>query len=68
MPSRAVSPAPHGTATPAVDYETLRTRHLGDMRARIPAALERLNWPIERLQAQREAALRDLVRIVKERS
>src|SRR4051794_11853955 len=65
MPSNTVSSIGNGTADTASAYEVLRTRHLSDMRARIPAALERLYWPIERLQEEREGALRNLVRIAK---
>ena len=64
MALRTVSPARNDTEAQSA-YATLRARHLGDMRARIPAALDRLYWPSERLHAQREAALRNLVRIAK---
>jgi phenylacetate-CoA ligase len=43
------------------DYEALRLRHLVDMRSRIPALVERFDWPPERLKADREARLRKLV-------
>lgn len=57
LPEQAVTP-----------YETLRQRHLRDMRARLPAALARLDWSAAQLKAERETRLRDLVRFAKERS
>jgi phenylacetate-CoA ligase len=63
---------PDGTgshaANSAQSYEALRQRHIQDMRARMPDSLQRLSWPAERLKAQRDRQLRDLVRIAKERS
>ncbi len=47
---------------PDIPYESLRQRHLQDMRARMPVLLERLRWPAERLAAWREARLREVVR------
>jgi hypothetical protein len=44
-----------------MDYETLRQRHLLDMRSRIPALVQRFDWPAERLKADREVRLRKLV-------
>ncbi|MGH2557587.1 MAG: phenylacetate--CoA ligase family protein [Thermomicrobiales bacterium] len=59
MPDYAVSRA---------TYESRRQEHLGEMRRRVPAHLERLAWPAARLQAERDARLRDLIRIARERS
>src|SRR5215207_8580098 len=49
-------------------YETRRQLHLQEMRSRVPAHLERLSWPAERLRIEREARLRQLVRIAQQRS
>jgi phenylacetate-CoA ligase len=49
-------------------YETLRQRHIVDMRARAPQVLERLSWPAERLKAERNRRLRDLVHFAKAHS
>ena len=49
-------------------YETRRQVHLQEMRSRVPAHLERLGWPAERLQLERDARLRQLIRIAQERS
>ena len=54
--------------TSMTPYETLRNRHLQDMRARMPAALARLDWSAQQLTAERETRLRNLARIAKERS
>ncbi len=50
------------TAPTATAYETLRQQHLREMRGRMPAAIERLAWPAERLAAHRESKLRELLR------
>jgi phenylacetate-CoA ligase len=49
-------------------YEARRQEHLQEMRSRVPAHLERLGWPAERLRAERQVRLRHLVRIAQERS
>jgi len=49
-------------------YDVLRRRHLQDMRVRMAPALERLDWPADRLRAYRRARLCELVRFAKERS
>ncbi len=54
--------------TATMDYETLRQRHLLDMRSRIPDLVQRLDWPAERLKAERELRLRRLVTHAKARS
>lgn len=54
--------------TERMDYETLRQRHLLDMRARLPALIQRLDWPADRLKAEREARLRQLVGYAKAHS
>ena len=51
-----------------IDYETRRQEHLGVMRSRVPAHLERMSWPAERLQEERDTRLRHLVRTAQERS
>jgi phenylacetate-coenzyme A ligase PaaK-like adenylate-forming protein len=51
-----------------IDYETRRQEHLGVMRSRVPEHLERMGWPAERLQEERDTRLRRLVRTAQERS
>lgn len=62
------SPAPRFAEQAVTPYETLRQRHLQDMRARLPAAFAHLDWSAEQLAAERESRLRDLVRLAKDRS
>lgn len=50
------------------DYDTLRQKHVVDMTRLLPEHLQRIAWPAERLLAERENGLRDLVRVAKERS
>lgn len=50
------------------DYEILRQKHVADMTRLLPEHLQRIAWPAERLLAERENGLRDLVRVAKERS
>jgi phenylacetate-coenzyme A ligase PaaK-like adenylate-forming protein len=50
------------------DYETLRQQHVARMLALLPAAVERLTWPVERLRAERTKALRALVADARARS
>ncbi|PWT76598.1 MAG: AMP-dependent synthetase [Proteobacteria bacterium] len=57
-----------GNAHRSESYETLRQRHIQDMRARVPHALERLSWTAERLKVERNERLRQLVRFAKEHS
>jgi phenylacetate-coenzyme A ligase PaaK-like adenylate-forming protein len=61
----AVSSASGRAERTASSYETLRQQHLRDMRARIPEIVQRLEWPAERLKAERLRRLRELVRIAK---
>lgn len=50
------------------DYESLRQRHLELFYGGLQEHIERLTWPRERIDAERERALRELVRIAKARS
>ena len=52
-------------ATNAIAYETLRKRHLQDMRSRIPQVMQRLTWSAEQLKVERERRLREMLRIAK---
>src|SRR5215203_1522817 len=60
------------TATAGVpnrtQYESRRREHIDEMRQRLPAHLERMNWPADRLRGEREARLRKLVRTAIARS
>jgi phenylacetate-coenzyme A ligase PaaK-like adenylate-forming protein len=49
-------------------YDELRLRHAAQAAARLPAYAERLEWPRERILAQRETDLRRLVRAAIDRS
>lgn len=46
---------------PMADYEALRQGHLRRMFALMPELVERLDWPAQRLRAERDARLRALV-------
>jgi len=50
------------------EYDTLRQKHVEDAVRLLPEHLQRLDWPGERLQAERAHRLRDLVRVAKEGS
>jgi phenylacetate-coenzyme A ligase PaaK-like adenylate-forming protein len=50
------------------DYDARRQEHLQEMRRRVPAHLERMAWPAERLRAEREARLRALIGIARQHS
>ena len=50
------------------DYETLRARHLAEAMALVPEHLERIMWPAERLQAERQLRLSALLRVALKRS
>src|SRR5688572_4270766 len=52
----------------SIPFEERRQDHLHEMRRRVPAHLERLAWPAERLRTEREARLRDLIRVARDRS
>ncbi len=54
--------------TGAEVYEALRLQHLHDLQLRVPAHLERLAWPADRLRAEREARFRFLLRHAREHS
>jgi phenylacetate-coenzyme A ligase PaaK-like adenylate-forming protein len=43
------------------DLHDLRDRHRADLFARLPALIDRLRWPAERLAAWRQERLRDLI-------
>jgi phenylacetate-CoA ligase len=49
-------------------YEQLRQKHVGEFAARLPEYVQRLDWPADRLRAERERRLRALIRIAQERS
>lgn len=51
--------------TAATAYEDLRARHVQDMQAGFWEAVERLDWPAEKLRAERERRLRNLLRVAK---
>lgn len=63
---KAAAVAPPATGSTA--YEGVRRRHLEELQKRAPGHFERLGWPAERLRSEREARLRALVRIARERS
>jgi phenylacetate-coenzyme A ligase PaaK-like adenylate-forming protein len=65
MTASAPASDPDSAGSP---YETLRTQHLREMRARIPEVISRLTWSAERLKAERQRRLRDMIRIAKQRS
>ena len=50
------------------DYETLRQQHFQLYGELLPQYIDRIQWPAERLRAEREQRLRELIRIAKERS
>ena len=50
------------------DYETLRQQHVQLWGELQPQYIERIRWPAERLRAEREQRLRELIRVAKERS
>ena len=50
------------------DYEQTRARHLQHMIELLPAHLDRLRWPAERLNKERTERLRELVARAKQRS
>jgi phenylacetate-CoA ligase len=49
-------------------YEELRQKHVGELAAWLPEYVQRLDWPADRLRAERERRLRALIRIAQERS
>jgi phenylacetate-CoA ligase len=69
MSSTMTASAPaSGADTASSAYEALRQQHLREMRARIPEIIGRLGWSAERLKAERERRLRDMIRLAKQRS
>jgi len=50
------------------DFAVDRQRHVQALAARVPAEAEKCTWPLERLHALRDARLRTLIRVAKERS
>ena len=52
----------------SIPFETRRQEHLQEMRRCVPTHLERMVWSAERLRAERETRLRELVRIARDRS
>jgi len=51
-----------------MSYAETRQRHQADWAAAMPAHMQRLGWPAERLRAEREQKLRALLRVAVERS
>jgi hypothetical protein len=49
-------------------YQDVRQRHVARLMAIMPGMIERLRWPVDRIRREREDRLRDLLRVVKERS
>lgn len=49
-------------------YAELRAKHRLDFERQFPQLLEQTHWPEERLRDEREARLRELLRVAKERS
>ena len=50
------------------NYEVDRQRHVKAFVERLPAEIEKLTWPIEKLHALRDKRLRDLLRVAKKYS
>jgi phenylacetate-CoA ligase len=68
MATAMYQPRVNPVETERMDYEALRQRQLLDMRSRIPALMQRLDWAAERLKTEREARLRTLVTYAKTHS
>ena len=49
-------------------YEALRQRHVAEAARLLPEHLERIMWPAERLRAERERRLRELLAAARQRS
>jgi phenylacetate-CoA ligase len=49
-------------------YEELRQKHVAELAAQLPEYVQRLDWRVDRLRAERERRLRAVVRIAKARS
>jgi len=49
-------------------YEQLRQKHVAELAARMPEYVQRLDWPADKLRAERERRLRALVRKAQESS
>jgi phenylacetate-coenzyme A ligase PaaK-like adenylate-forming protein len=50
------------------EFEELRTTHTSQYEAALPGHVERIVWSQDRLRAERERGLRELIRVAKERS
>jgi phenylacetate-coenzyme A ligase PaaK-like adenylate-forming protein len=50
------------------DYGIDRLRHVRALEARLPAEMDKLSWPLERLHALRDERLRGLLQVAKARS
>lgn len=50
------------------DYEELRQRHVQEYFASVPGHIARLSWSAEQLRTERQARLRELLLLAKERS
>ena len=66
--AEGTSAAPDLDPSSSDDYEQARQRHVRALAERLPAEVERVTWPLERLHALRDARLRALVRTAKARS
>ena len=52
----------------ASSYESLKKKHLSDVRSNLPKYMERLRWPREKIAAEQQQRLRSLVAFAKENS
>src|SRR5438552_4499013 len=50
------------------DFDTLRERHAMQYREQLPDHLARLDWPPDKVRAERQQRLRSLIAVAKERS
>jgi phenylacetate-coenzyme A ligase PaaK-like adenylate-forming protein len=66
--SEATESRARPAAAGAIPHDTLRRRHLHEMRAAMPAAIARLSWSAEQLARERTLRLRQLLHIAKEHS
>lgn len=53
---------------PMSEYETLRQRHAAQYQAQLGEHLARIDWPEERLRAERQRGLREIITTAKDRS
>lgn len=50
------------------EYDALRRQHYAQAMAQLPGQVARLDWPADRIQAERDARLRQLLTLARERS